>query len=85
MRREVGASHLRVLLRNLGIGSTTEVEFDCNQKSAEFTTNAGAYIVEIDLVDGAGTSLTVVPVVSFVEIFIGDAIYLGNYQFAFEF
>ena len=48
-------------------------------------TNAGAYIVEIDLVDSAGTSLTVVPVVSFVEIFIGDTIYLGDYQFAFQF
>jgi hypothetical protein len=80
---EVGASHLRVLLR--GIGSTTEVEFDCDQKSAEFIVNAGTYTVEIELVDIAGTSLSVIPAVSTVEIFIGEVSYLGNYQFSFEF
>ena len=81
---EVGASHLRVLLRD-ELGSTTEVEFGCNQKSAEFIINAGTYTVEIELVDIAGTSLSVVPAVSTVEIFIGYVYYLGPYQFWFEF
>lgn len=80
---EVGASHLRLKLR--GIGSTMETEFDCNQNSAEVITNAGTYTVEIDLVDSAGTSLSQVPIVSTLELFIGDVYDLGNYQFSFEF
>jgi len=80
---EVGASHLRLKLR--GIGSTMETEFDCNQKSAEVITNAGTYTVEIELVDSAGTSLSQVPIVSTVELFIGDVYDLGNYQFSFAF
>ena len=81
---EVGASHLRVLLRG-ELGSTTEVEFGCSQKSAEFIINAGTYTVEIELVDLAGHSLSLIPIVTTVEIFIGDVYYLGNYLFSFEF
>jgi hypothetical protein len=80
---EVGASNLRLTLR--GSGSTMETEFDCNQKSAEVITSAGTYTVEIELVDSAGTSLSLVPIVSTVELFIGDVYFLGDYYFSFAF
>ena len=80
---EVGASHVRVLLNS--IGSTTEVEFECNQKSAEFIVNAGTYTVEIELIDIDGNRLSLIPVFSTVELFIGEVYFLGNYLFGFEF
>lgn len=80
---EVGARHLRVRLR--GIGTTTEMEFDCSEKSAEFIINAGTYNAEIDLLDISGRPLNFVPATSTFEIFIGDVYYLGNYLFGFEF
>jgi hypothetical protein len=76
---EVGASHIRVLLSGV---DTTEVEFDCDQKSAEFVINAGNYAAEIELVDTAGVILGVA--VRTFEVFIGYVFDLGHYEFAFQ-
>jgi hypothetical protein len=80
---EVGASYLRVRLSS--VNGTNEKKFNCNDKSAEFVVDAGFYNVEIDLLDIADTPLNLVPIVSTAEIFIGDVLYLGNYQFWFWF
>lgn len=79
----VGASHVRVLLH--GLGTTTAVEFACDQQAAEFIIDAGTYTFEVELVDAAGTVLGLVPVFSSVDVFIGQTYDLGNFQFAFQF
>jgi hypothetical protein len=77
---EVGASQFVVNLS--GIGST-ELAFDCGQKSAEFVVDAGVYTVAIDLVDVAGNRLSSVPIVQTFLVFPGQVYNLGSFQFAF--
>jgi len=77
---EVGAGQLQVKLSGT---LSTELMFDCSQKSAEFVVDAGDYTAEISLLDIAGGSLNAVPVVVHFQAVAGQTTNIGFFQFAF--
>jgi hypothetical protein len=78
----VGATDIRVIA-NEG-GSRTTVDFNCTSSgSGEFDIDEGLYDFEIQLIDVAGTRLNTVPILMTRDIFAGDIINLGNFDFDF--
>jgi hypothetical protein len=80
---QVGASEIVVIA--MRGGTRTDVFFDCTPSGAgEFPTLAGLYSFEIQLIDVAGNRLNSVPVIITRDVFAGDIVNLGNFEFDFN-
>jgi hypothetical protein len=79
---QVGAELILVLMtRN---GKTTEVEFDCTPSgTGEFEIDEGLYTVEVQIVDAQGVRLNRDPFIVTREVFSGEVIDIGTFEFQF--
>jgi hypothetical protein len=78
----VGATDIRVIATRGG--SRTVVDFNCTTTgSGEFDIDEGLYTIEVQLIDSAQNQLNSVDIIMTHDLFAGDVVNLGNFDFSF--